>query len=104
MDDWTHIPDRNAVSEPAPNHQGPMITLTSPGPSWMTFIGRSNQRQVRGGDHGGSAPAQADLLNVPSLENWRPVTPDRGFESRPSAAVPRRAGRRLTPRASVSTL
>ena len=26
---------RNAVSEPAPNHQSPMITLTSPGPSWI---------------------------------------------------------------------
>jgi hypothetical protein len=37
MDDWSHIPNRNAVSEPAPNHPSP-VTLTSPGPSWMTFI------------------------------------------------------------------
>ena len=38
MDDWSHIPNRNAVSEPAPNHPGPMMTLDTTGP-FMDDIG-----------------------------------------------------------------
>jgi hypothetical protein len=30
MDDWSHIPDRNAVSEPAPNHPSTMTTTALP--------------------------------------------------------------------------
>ena len=30
MDDWSHLPSRNAVSEPAPNHQSPLSPTTKP--------------------------------------------------------------------------
>src|ERR1700758_3482066 len=30
MDDWSLLPSRNAVSEPAPNPQSPMTTTTLP--------------------------------------------------------------------------
>ena len=63
MDDWSKVPSRQAVSEPAPNHQG---TLTNP----------SNDRQTQpaesSADTGADQPCrQQQALDPPGLARQR---------------------------------
>ena len=46
MDDWSLLPSRNAVSEPAPNPQSPMTTTTFP-----ARLTRPRQAPPAGADH-----------------------------------------------------
>src|ERR1700757_655636 len=46
MDDWSLLPSRNAVSEPAPNPQSPMTTTTLP-----ARLPRPRQAPPAGADH-----------------------------------------------------
>src|SRR5690349_7722692 len=46
MDDWSHIPARNAVSEPAPNPQSTMTTTTL-----AASLTRPSQAPPTGTDH-----------------------------------------------------
>ena len=65
MDDWSLLPSRNAVSEPAPNPQSTMNTTTLP-----ARLTRPRQAPPAGADHPCPQPTALD----PAGLAWQPAT------------------------------
>ena len=91
MDDWSLLPSRNAVSEPAPNHQTPMTTtpllpdsparVKRPQPAPITHA-RNTRRLTR-------ASAPGNQATNPGQSPKTPYQPRRSMPHRNQSAIPK---------------